>query len=413
MAASFTDAAFPVTQLRALFPALRNGFVFFDNAAGAQVPQTVLDRVQHHLVYCNAQRGGRYAMSEAVDAAIREARQAVADFLNATDPSEVSFGMNGTSFLRLISLGIGQDLELRPEIVVTDSDHEANIAPWLALERAGAVLRWWHAGEDGRLSLAGLDRLLSPRTRVVACAAASNATGAIHDLAGVAARAHAVGAEVVVDAVHYGPHGPLDVQATGIDYLACSGYKIFGPHMGFMWGRREALLRLATFREAFIPDVPPDKIEAGTFMYENVAGMDAAIGYLNTLGPPDRGLARAAQLRAAMARIQRYEAALSRRVIAVLRRAGARIYGESDEAESGRRVPTFLFTLAGRAPQEVVTHLAARGIGARDGHMYAPRLMRRLGLPEDCGGVRISLVHYNTEAEIERLGAVLMELEKT
>ncbi|MGH9505309.1 MAG: cysteine desulfurase-like protein, partial [Terriglobales bacterium] len=379
-ATAATDAAFPVMRLRQLFPALRNGFVFFDNAAGAQVPQPVLDRVQHHLVHCNAQRGGRYAMSQAVDTAIREARQAVADFLNAADPSEVSFGMNGTSFLRLISLGIGQDLGARREIVVTDSDHEANIAPWLALVQAGAVLRWWHAGEDGRLSLAELERLLSPRTRVVACAAASNATGTIHDLAGVAGRAHAAGAEVVVDAVHYGPHGPLDVQAAGIDYLACSGYKIFGPHMGFMWGRREALLRLPTFREAFIPDVPPDKIEAGTFMYENVAGMDAAIGYLSTLGPPNGDLARADQLHAAMARIQDYEAVLSRRAIAVLRRARARIYGESEETESGRRVPTFLFTLEGRSPQDVVTHLAARGIGARDGHMYAPRLMRRLGL---------------------------------
>lgn len=399
-------------RLRGLFPALSDGFIFFDNAAGAQVPQSVLDRVRHHLAHCNAQRGGRYALSEAVDAAVSQARQSVADFLHAADPSEVAFGLNGTSFLRLIGLGIGQDLGARPEIIVTESDHEANIAPWLALERSGAVLRWWQVQPDGRLRLQDLDALLTRRTRLVACGAASNATGMIHDLAGIAARAHAAGAEVVVDAVHYGPHGPLDVQATGIDYLACSGYKIFGPHMGFMWGRREALLRLATFREEFIPDEPPGKIEAGTFIYENVAGMDAAIEYLAELAPATNGAARsrAAQLQAAMRRIQDYEAALSRRAIGVLREAGARIHGASTEAEAGDRVPTFLFTLPGRTPAEVVTHLAARGIGARDGHMYAPRLIRRLGLPEDAGATRISLLHYNTEAEIERFGAALLEL---
>src|SRR5271167_2131350 len=277
---------FPVKDLRASFPALNNGedFVFFDNAAGAQIPQSVLEAVTSHLVNCNVQRGGPYEKSQQVDATLARARRSVCELVNAYHPDEIAFGMNATSFIRLISLAIGQTLGERREIVVTEMDHEANVATWLALEREGARFRWWRTRDDGNLHVADLVPLLSPATRLVACTAASNATGSVVDVVEVARHAHTVGAEVFLDCVHYAPHGVIDVQAFGCDYLVCSGYKVFSPHMGFLWGRWELLEKLPTFREDFIPNQPPAKLEVGTFVYENVAGMDAAVAYLATLG---------------------------------------------------------------------------------------------------------------------------------
>ena len=284
--ASGSTTNFPIETVRAAFPALTRppGFTFFDNAAGAQVPQVVLDAVNHHLLECNVQRGGRYAKSQEVDATILRARESVADLVNARDSSEIAFGMNATSFIRLVSLAIGQTTGKRPQIVVTDMDHEANIATWLALERNGARILWWKVRDDGNLHVDDLIPLVSSTTRLVACTLASNALGSIVDVATAARVAHAAGAEIFLDAVHYGPHGLIDVQAFDCDYLVCSGYKLFAPHMGFLWGRRELLQGLPTFREDFIPDEPPGKIEAGTFIYENVAGMDAAVRYLESLG---------------------------------------------------------------------------------------------------------------------------------
>jgi cysteine desulfurase family protein (TIGR01976 family) len=414
-----TDArSFPAAGLRREFPALQRAgdFVFFDNAAGAQVPQRVLDAVNHHLLECNVQRGGRYAKSLAVDASIQRARVAVAAFLNARRPEEIAFGMNATSFIRLVSLAIGQQLTGRDEIVVTDLDHEANIATWLALERTGATFRWWRMRDDGRLHLADLEPLLGSRTRLLACALASNALGSVVDVRAAAERVHAAGGEVFVDAVHYAPHGPIDVQALGCDYLVCSGYKIFAPHMGFLWGRYERLAQLPTFREDFIPDEPPGKIEAGTFIYENVAGMAAAVDYLAALGRVVSGSGGGRQpdtrvdCHAAMCAIRAYEQALSRELLQVLRAAGARIHGLGAEDELTQRVPTFLFTLPGVAPAAVTQAAADAGIGIRDGHMYAPRLMRRLGLAVDSGAVRASLVHYNTVAEIHHFGEALARM---
>jgi cysteine desulfurase family protein (TIGR01976 family) len=251
--------SFPLKPFRASFPALSRppGCSFFDNAAGAQVPQIVLDAVNHHLLECNLQRGGRYAKSREVDATILCARQSVADLVNAHDPSEIAFGMNATSFIRLVSLAIGQTLDKRNQIVVTDMDHEANVATWLALERCEAKFSWWKIRDDGNLHVEDLIPLVSSTTRLVACTLASNAIGSIVDVAGAAKVAHASGAEIFLDSVHYGPDGLIDVQAFDCDYLVCSGYKIFGPHMGFLWGRRELLERLPIFREDFLTDEPP------------------------------------------------------------------------------------------------------------------------------------------------------------
>jgi cysteine desulfurase family protein (TIGR01976 family) len=411
--------AFPSDRIRSLFPALHQEprFIFFDNAAGAQIPQVVFDAVHGHLLHCNVQRGGRYPRSIEVDASIARARESVAALINAGDPSEIAFGMNATSFLRLLSLAIGRTLATRNEIVVTDLDHEANIATWLQLEREGAKIVWWKMRDDHNLHLEDLAPLLNSKTRLVACTVASHALGTIIDVAAVAKLAHAAGAEVALDCVHYSPHALIDVQAFDCDYLVCSGYKVFAPHMGFLWGRLELLNALPTFREDFIPDAPPFKIEAGTFIYENVAGMAAAVAYLETLGHnlladqesiqlPSR---REAIVRA-MASIRDYEAALSQAMLAELDAGGAIVYGIDDPARVAQRVPTFCFRLPGVAPALVAETMSSRGIAIRDGHMYAPRLMKHLGLALDTGVNRASILHYNTLEEIREFGKVLRDI---
>ena len=412
---------FPVETLREQFPALKSAgnCILFDNAAGAQVPQVVLDAVNHHLIGHNVQRGGRYSQSMAVDAMVARARASVAAFINARRSEEIAFGMNATSFIRLISLAVGQTLGERNEIVVTDLDHETNIATWLVLEKMGAKFAWWKIRADGCLHTEDLKPLLSSRTRMVACTLASNALGSVVDVRAAADLAHAAGAEIFLDSVHYGPHGSIDVQAFDCDYLVASGYKIFAPHMGFMWGRYELLMALPTFREEFIPDEPPGKIEAGTFIYENVAGMDAAINYLAQLGRKLGGKpgAQGAQslrddVRAAMQAIRAYEQSLSLDLLRMLKDNGAQVYGIETEARIHERVPTVCFNMPGVLPQDVTEAAARAGIGIRDGHMYAPRLMRRLGLAWETGAVRVSLVHYNTAAEIHRFGDVLARLTR-
>jgi cysteine desulfurase family protein (TIGR01976 family) len=415
--AQLEPSTFPIRDVRRAFPSLARSapFVFFDNAAGAQVPQAVIDAVMGHLLDHNVQRGGRYRHSQEVDSVIARARASVATFLNASSSNEIAFGMNATSFIRLVSLAIGQDLKPdRCEIVVTDMDHEANVATWLDLERIGAKCRWWRMRDDGTLNVDDLEPLLSSKTRLVACTVTSNALGTIVDVAGVAERAHAVGAEVFLDCVHYAPHGVTNVHRWGCDYLVCSGYKIFAPHMGFLWGREEVLRKLHTFREDFLPNRPPEKIEAGTFIYENVAGMDAAISYIESLSDHlsqnGRSRTRRQKIVAAMEAIAAYERTLSEHLLCALADHGAIIYGVTDPAELNRRVPTVLFNMPGTTPQAVVEALARREIGARDGHMYAPRLMRRLGISPESGAVRLSLAHYNTKDEIDLLGRALKKM---
>src|ERR1700745_1300232 len=365
-----TIGGFSIESLRAKFPALEHAapFVFFDNAAGAQIPQQVFDAVNRHLLECNGQRGGRSPKSQEVDATIARGRQSVADFVNARSPNEVAFGMNATSFIRIVSLAIGQTLAERDEIVVTDMDHEANIATWLALERDGAKFRWWKMRDDGNLYADDLREVLSPRTRLVAGTVTSNALGSVVDVAAAAKVAHAVGAELFLDCVHFAPHGVIDVQAWDCDYLVCSGYKIFAPHMGFLWGREDLLRKLPTFREEFIPNEPPLKIEAGTFVYENVAGMDAAIGYLASLGEEGEGpgsaasSARRGNITRAMKAIQQYEETLSLEMLRVLNESGAIVYGISAKERIGERVPTFCFNLPRVAPAEVTETMSRANI---------------------------------------------------
>jgi len=406
---------FPIDDLRAKFPALGRAapFVYFDNAAGAQAPQSVLDTVAMHLLDFNVQRGGRYPKSVEVDRVIAAARAKVATWINAREPSEICFGMNATSFIRLVSLAIGQTLEApRNRIVVTDLDHDANVATWLALKRMGAEFDWWKMRDDGKLHVEDLVPLLDERTRIVACNSVSHALGSLLDVAAVARAAHAVGAELFVDSVHYGPHALADVQAWDCDYLVCSGYKAFAPHMGFLWGRREKLTALPTFREEFIPDEPPYKIEAGTFIYENVAGMGAAVDYFEALG---RELSTTSNtprgaIETAMNAIRAYEQDLSRAMLEALAEVDATVYGIANPARTAERVPTISFNLGGYRPADVVERMSDMGIGIRDGHMYAPRLMGRLGLAMDRGCIRASLVHYNSLEEVARFGEALKKI---
>ncbi|OLB60985.1 MAG: cysteine desulfurase-like protein [Acidobacteria bacterium 13_2_20CM_2_66_4] len=397
--------AFPIDDVRRRFPAIARAgrFIFFDNAAGAQVPSPVVDAVTDHLLARNVQRGGPYRHSREVDAMIARARTRVATFVNARGADEIAFGLNATSFIRAISLAVGQTLAARPEVVVSELDHEANVATWLALERVGARIVWWRVRDsDRRLHPADLDAVLGDRTRLVACTVASNATGTIVDVAEVGRRAHAVGAEVFLDAVHYAPHGAVDVRAFDCDYLVCSGYKIFAPHMGFAWCRREAINRLPTFREDFIPDVTPDKLEAGTYAYENVAGMEAAIEYLERLGSGSIG--------AAMALVAEYERTLSSAMLDALQGIpGVTVHGVTNRSRLHERVPTLCFTVDGIESSIVAAGFAARDVGVRSGHMYSPRLMARLGLMPG-GAVRASLVHYNTPEEVERFRAALVDV---
>jgi len=410
--------AFPVAEARAQFPALQpdraGSFIFFDNAAGAQIPQSVLDAVNHHLLDHNVQRGGRYGKSRQVDQAIADARESVAVLINAANPAEICFGMNATSFIRMVSLAIGQTLgPSRNEIVVTDMDHDANIATWLQLEKAGAKFQWWRMREDGTLHPDDLKPLLSNRTRLVAFTKTAHSIGSIVDVAAAAKLAHDAGAEVFIDCVHFGPHGLIDVQAWDCDYLVCSGYKTFAPHMGFLWGKYDALKRLPTFREDFIPDEPPYKIEAGTFIYENVSGMSAAVRYLESIGQmvaPGKSNARRQDIVTAMDAIRGYEKVLAGAMIKLLKANGATIYGISDEDRLDGRVPTICFNIPGHTPQAIADAMDAVGIGIRDGHMYAPRLMKRLNLPMETGCIRVSLVHYNTLDEVARFGAELAKI---
>jgi len=403
---------FPIAWVRAGFPALdrANPFIYFDNAAGAQAPGSVLSAVSGHLLDFNVQRGGRYPKSVEVDRVITDARRKVGHFINAYAPDEVAFGMNATSFMRLVSLAIGQTLtEPRNQIIVTDLDHHANISTWLELSKMGAEILWWRMREDRRLHLEDLEPLLSHRTRLLACTVVSHALGSRVDVAGAGRLVHGAGAEIFLDAVHFSPHAPIDVQAWGCDYLVCSGYKAFAPHMGFLWGRYEALSRLPTFREEFIPDAPPHKIEAGTFIYENVAGMGAVVDYLETLGAlldPEAASGRG-RVYAAMSGIEAYERRLSQRMLKALCDADAVVYGVADPHLTDLRVPTFCFNLPGLDPGRLAQGMADQGVGIRDGHLYAPRLMERLGLPLATGAARASLVHYNTQDEIDRFAEAL------
>ena len=413
-----------IGSVRGQFPALSRQhdgrpYVYLDGPGGTQVPRRTIDAMADYLQRCNANHEGAFATSEESDAMLAAVHAAAADYLGAADPGEVVFGQNMTTLTFAMSRAIGRTLEAGDEVVVTRLDHDANVAPWLALEEErGVRVRWVGIREeDCTLDLDGLERTLGHRTRLVAVGLASNAVGTLNPIPRIVQMSHAAGALTYVDAVHAAPHVSLDVAALGTDFLVCSPYKFFGPHLGLLYGRRELLESLAAYKVRPAPNEPPGKWETGTLPGESLAGLLATFEYLEWLGETHGAAASGAaatrrdRLDAAMAVIGATERGLARRALTALDGVpGLTLRGIVNPDRLAERVPTFAFTLAGHSPREVAAELGRRGIAAWDGDYYAYELIRTLGLAESGGMVRVGFVHYNTAAEIDRLVEALDEI---
>ncbi len=409
-----------LSWVREQFPALAlevqgRPAVFADGPGGTQVPRRVIDAMTDCLINANANTHGAFLTSARADAVIDGARTAMADLLGcATD--EVVFGPNMTTLTLALSRALGREIRPGDEIVVTRLDHDANVAPWQALEERGAVVRRVDVDvEDCTLDMADLARQLGERTRLVAVGYASNAVGTINDVAEVVRLAHAAGALTYVDAVHYAPHGPIDVGALDTDFLACSPYKFFAPHSGVLYGKRAHLERLRPYKVRPSSDASPDRWEAGTKSHETMAGVTAAVDYLAALGRMVGGEAAAAGRRpallAAMEAIRAYERGLSEQLIAgLLRIPGLTFYGISDPARFAWRTPTVSIRVEGFTPRRLAEALGERGIFAWDGNYYALSLTERLGVEDSGGMLRLGLLHYNTPEEVDRILEALDEI---
>jgi len=414
---------FDPVPLRRQFPALDRiddgqPPVYLDGPGGTQVPQRVIGAMADYLQAGGSNLGGPFLASERSERVVAAARQAAADFYNASSSDEIVFGQNMTSLTFAVSRALANTWQAGDEIIVTRLDHDANITPWmLAARDRGVTVRWldFHP-EDGTLILEGLSHLLNERTRLVAVTHASNALGNVPDVARAVRMAHAAGALAYVDAVHFAPHGPIDVQALACDFLVSSAYKYFGPHTGVLYGKREHLERLDAYKVRPAPDAPPGKWETGTQSFESLAGVAAAVDYLASIGADEDDPAgaqedRAAALARAMRRVNRYERTLSRRFLeGATQVPGLRVYGVTDVERLDERTPTFAVTLEGHSPRDVAERLGEQGIYVWDGHYYAVAVMERLGVLESGGLVRIGFVHYNTPAEVDTVLAALGRL---
>ncbi len=411
--------------IRSRFPALASGDVILDNPGGTQVPRAVTDRIVRYLHETNANHGGVFPTSRASDAVVAEARAAAADFLGAIRPEEIVFGPNMTTLTFQMARSLSRDWKPGDEVVLTRLDHDANVSPWLlAAADRGATVRWLDFDPaDCTWSVEELRSLVSERTRLVAVGWASNSVGTVNDVAGAAEAAHAAGALLYVDAVHYAPHGPIDVAAAGADFLACSAYKFFGPHLGILWGRHDLLERTFAYKVRPASDEPPDRFETGTQSFEAVAGTLGALEYLEWVGEQFGGshreplagryAGRRLALKSAMAAIHAYEETLSRALLEALAVVpGLTVRGITDPIRFGGRVPTFSFTLEGHHPRAIAEELGRRGFRAWDGNYYAVGVTERLGLEPSGGMVRVGAVHYNSAEEIRRLGAALREIAR-
>jgi cysteine desulfurase family protein (TIGR01976 family) len=409
---------FDIDWVRSQFPALAmkvNGYpaAFFDGPGGTQVPQRVIDAMGGYLATSNANTHGAFATSQRSDETITAAHAAMADLLGC-DPEEIVFGPNMTTLTFALSRALGRDLEAGDEIVVTRLDHDANVSPWTALEERGSLIRWVDVHPaDCTLDMDDLRRKVTPRTRVVAVGYASNAVGTINDIEEVVRLAHEAGAAAYIDAVHYAPHGPIDVRTLDCDFLVCSPYKFFGPHAGVLYGKRERLLRLSPYKVRPAADSLPGRWETGTQNHEGLAGVAAAVEYLAELGrrhTPEAHGQRAALL-AAYDALRAYERSLLAPLVpALLEIPGLTFYGIAEPERFHQRVPTVAVRIAGRSPRELAAYLGERGIFTWDGNYYALNLSERLGVEPDGGMLRIGLVHYNTADEVDRLLEALRAL---
>src|SRR5580658_5806952 len=403
--------------VRAQFPSLQlqvNGqpAAFLDGPAGTQVPKQVMDAVQNYYLKSNANTCGSFASSRSNDAIIASARAAMADLFHC-DKHEVVFGQSMTTITFAWARSIGRTLEPGHEIVVTTLDHDANVGPWRALEEAGIVIRQVDLREsDCTLDLEDLKRKINANTKLVAVGYASNAVGTINPVAEISKLAHAAGALMFIDAVHYAPHGPIDVRALDCDFLVCSPYKFFGPHMGTLYGKREHLLRFKPYKVRPAPDTLPDRWETGTQVQELIAGIGAAVDYLAELGRRCDPTAtdRRSALLAAYRSTRRHEMALLSQLIpGLLAIPGLKFFGITDPKQCEHRCSTVSVRLSGHTPVEAAKFLGERGVFTWDGNYYALNLAERLGVQNSGGFLRIGLVHYNTPEDVSRLLAALRE----
>jgi len=419
---------YDLAKIRSHFPALTETHhttprVYFDNPAGTQVPDTVAKRMMMCLHHSNANLGGYFSTSQAADEVVLEARQAMADFLNAPSPEEIIFGQNMTSITLHVSRSIGRLFSPGDEIIVSRMDHDANVWPWVLMARDLDLEVKWLPFDTRtfEFDLAELDRLLTERTRLVCVSAASNLTGTINDVETICSRARAAGALSYIDAVQSAPHVPTDVQAIDCDFLVCSAYKFFGPHQGILWGRREVLESLEAYKVRPAYDSLPWRFETGTQSHEGMAGTAAAIDYFAWIGenmattshldvfPQFQGRRRF--VHAAMAYLFEYEEELAAHLIEGLRELpGVTVQGITAPDAMARRVPTVAFTHNRKAPGDIAKLLAERNIFVWSGHNYALEAADALGILDSGGAVRVGPVHYNSVEEVDRLLAELAKI---
>jgi cysteine desulfurase family protein (TIGR01976 family) len=388
-----TTAALDVAAVRARFTALQRPLAFFDGSAGTQCPDEVIDAISAYLRESNANVGGPFETSQRTDALISHARQRAADFLRC-GPDEVAFGPSMTGLNFLLTRAFARTLGAGDEILVTKLDHDANVAPWLELEHdLGIAVRFVEVTDELALDYDDLARQLSDKTRVVAFPVAANSVGTAPDVRRIVDLAHSAGALAWADAVHYGPHGPIDCAAWEVDVLTCSPYKFFGPHLGLAFGKRDLLASWRPYKVRPAPDEPVGaRFELGTMQHELLAGFVAAVDYIDSLG---------------WEAIQRHERELGERFLAGLPTA-VRLYGPPTMTG---RVPTFCFDLPGLSPSQTAERLAERDLAVWWGNYYALETIKHLGLDTDEGAVRVGIVHYNTTDEVDRLLAALHDFE--
>ena len=404
-------SVFPIDRVRREFPALSQSHdgrprVFMDNPAGTQLPRRVVEAVSGALVDAASNYGGYFENSRNAEAIYADAHGAMADFVNARSPQEIVVAQSMTSLTLHMSRSLGRRFAAGDEIIVTRMDHEGDVSPWLLLaEDLDLVIRWLPFSRDTwKIEPEDLEPLLGPRTRLLALNGASNLTGSINDLTDLTELARSVGATTWVDAVQLAPHQCIDVQALGCDFLVCSSYKFFGPHLGVLWGRRELLDELPAYKVRCASDASPEKWETGTPQTELLAGLAACVDHYDWLGGEVSGEdSRRGRIEAAYAAAIDYEACLVMRLIDGIRAIpGTTVHGIVNPNRVGERVPTVSVTHDRVSPPEAAERLARDGICVWSGHNYALEVVRHLGIDEQTGVVRIGLAHYNTEEEVDR-----------
>ena len=409
--------------VRQQFPSLDRPDVFFDNPGGTQIARQSLDRINQYLLNCNANHEGVFATSRQSDEVLHEAHTAMQDFLHAASPDEIIFGNNMTTLTLHISRSLARMLQPGDELVVTRMDHDANISPWLLIaEDRGCKVTWVDFDvEEGTLNVDDFARAMEHKPKIAAFGYASNALGTVNPVRKLTRMAKEAGALVYIDAVQYAPHGPIDVQDLGCDFLVCSAYKFFGPHAGILYGRRDLLNEHKAYKVRPESSELPYKFETGTQNHEGISGVLGAIEYFEWLGaqfgqPEEEGSTdgyseRGLRLKQAMRAVRAYEFELSRQLIQTVQSVpGTTIHGVTDFRRLDERVPTVSFTMEGREPRRVAEMLAEEGFYVWDGNYYALAVTERLGLEDKGGMVRVGPVHYNTAQEISRLGEALHKI---